>query len=511
MKLLPTSVDANWTAQTWATISGATPDASLTPALVGTGQVVANQVNTWNFASGDLDVLRTRVNGSGKLSIRTQGDNIGSSSRVQWYSGNATNATNRPKLSLTFSPIAIPNQRPIANAGRDQTVTPGTLTTLAGGDSNDPEGAVTYSWATVRAPEGVTLNSSTIANPTFAPEGEGDYVLSLTVTDSASLASTADLVTIHVAKELPPSATGFLYDGNGARVKQTKDGIDTKYLVDPTGDPSRVLMETTGASTTYMIYGLDLLYTITTTGPHYQHHDALGSVIAITDSTGAVEQTYAFDVFGLLRAAAGSFLNRYTFTGEEDDASGLVYLRARYLNPTDGRFLSPDLFPADTSDTQTVNRYVYVKNNPTNYVDPSGKVLTPAEWGWLFDLRSEMNSILPGDLDVSDALRHSITSKIAADHLGGDDARRVGLLNEYVKYNAALASGDRILLNSTLMDIWNNNVGLKAAANGDAIDWRDLLVMDMDGTLRAPTRAEYDTFSSQYPEAVAKFYKVEFE
>ena len=99
VKILPTSLDANWASQTWSTISGATPDATLTPVLTGTGTVVANVVNTFSVASGDLATITSRLAGSGKLSIRTQGDTLGASSRVQWYSGNAT-TSNEPSKTL---------------------------------------------------------------------------------------------------------------------------------------------------------------------------------------------------------------------------------------------------------------------------------------------------------------------------------------------------------------------------------------------------------------------------
>lgn len=378
VKLLPTALDDTWTSANYTSISGATPDASLTPTLVGTGQVVAGQTNTWAFTSGDLAVLADRLSGSKKLSIRTQGDTLGANSRVQWYSGNTGTVAYRPKLSLTFSPITIPNQAPSANASIDQTVTPNTLTTLTGADSFDYEGAVTYAWTPYTTnPELVTLSSSTVASPTFTPTKAGEYRFSLVVTDVNSVASTADVVTVHVVKDLPAATTTFTYDGNGDRVKQTKASIDTNYVVDSAIKLERVLMETTGAATTYMVYGHDLLYTIDASGPHYQHNDSLGSVAAITDSTGAVEQTYDYDVFGVIRSATGASGNHYTFTGEESDASGLMYLRARYYDPTMGRFISRDPFPADAQDTQTINRYVYVKNNPTNYVDPSGEFLVP--------------------------------------------------------------------------------------------------------------------------------------
>jgi RHS repeat-associated protein len=374
VKLLPTTLDANWATQSYNSISGATPDATLTPVLTGTGQVIANQVNTFSVASADLSIVQSRLAGSGKLSVRTQGDTLGSSSQVLWRSGNVTTVGDRPKLRLTFTAAAIPNQTPVAIAGRDQTVLANTAVTLDGSNSYDYESGVTYAWTpALTNPETVTLSSSTVASPTFTPTKTGQYRFSLVVTDGSSLASTADEILVNVVKELPASSTSFTYDGNGDRVLQTKGVVDTAYVVDSGPANERVLMETTASATTYYIYGHDMLYSIDTAGPHYQHTDALGSVVAITDSSGAVEQTYDYDVFGVMRSATGTSGNRYTFTGEQNDASGLVYLRARFYDPSIGRFLSRDPFPAKAADTQTLNRYVYVKNNPTNYVDPSGQ------------------------------------------------------------------------------------------------------------------------------------------
>jgi RHS repeat-associated protein len=44
------------------------------------------------------------------------------------------------------------------------------------------------------------------------------------------------------------------------------------------------------------------------------------------------ELRHSYQFLSLVRSTISSG-NRYTFTGEENDASGLVYLRARYYNP----------------------------------------------------------------------------------------------------------------------------------------------------------------------------------
>jgi len=89
--------------------------------------------------------------------------------------------------------------------------------------------------------------------------------------------------------------------------------------------------------------------------------------------------TYAYDVFGELRGQSGVPDDVMLFTGEQYDAKarrfnagdpGLYYLRARYYDPTIGRFLSQDPLPGG-------NLYAYVGGNPTNFSDPSGLCL----WG----------------------------------------------------------------------------------------------------------------------------------
>ena len=66
------------------------------------------------------------------------------------------------------------------------------------------------------------------------------------------------------------------------------------------------------------------------------------------------------------------------FTGDTQDAiSGTYDTVNRELNPSQGRWLSPDpagLGVADSTNPQTWNRYTYVGNDPLRYVDPLGLV-----------------------------------------------------------------------------------------------------------------------------------------
>ena len=93
----------------------------------------------------------------------------------------------------------------------------------------------------------------------------------------------------------------------------------------------------------------------------------MGSVRALTDASGNVLTTYGYDVFGAIRTQTGSSPNYWLFTGEQRDSeSSFYFLRARYYDPTVGRFLSRDPFPGFAGSPQSQSPYSYVMNNPTN-------------------------------------------------------------------------------------------------------------------------------------------------
>jgi RHS repeat-associated protein len=68
--------------------------------------------------------------------------------------------------------------------------------------------------------------------------------------------------------------------------------------------------------------------------------------------------------FGPVRTHTGAS-TQWSFTGEQNDPSGLEYLRARYYDPAIGRFLTRDPVPF-------IQRYAYVGNNPVRFTDPYG-------------------------------------------------------------------------------------------------------------------------------------------
>lgn len=101
---------------------------------------------------------------------------------------------------------------------------------------------------------------------------------------------------------------------------------------------------------------------------YYYLTDALGSVIAMTDETGAKANTYAYTPTGTLRTdkTTQEAPQPYRFAAGYQDPTGLYHLNARFYDPTLGRFTQPD--PSG----QEVNPYLYAEGDPTNRIDQSG-------------------------------------------------------------------------------------------------------------------------------------------
>lgn len=101
--------------------------------------------------------------------------------------------------------------------------------------------------------------------------------------------------------------------------------------------------------------------------------DALGSIVALTDSSKNISNTYAYEAFGTTSTTGATNKNCYEYTGRENDGTVLYYYRARYYHPALARFVSEDPLRGRNADTL----YLYVRGNPLLYIDPSGARRVP--------------------------------------------------------------------------------------------------------------------------------------
>jgi len=176
----------------------------------------------------------------------------------------------------------------------------------------------------------------------------------------------------------------YTYDGDGNRTCMSVSGAvygNYEYIYDINAGLPKLLVEkdSSGEENNY-IYAGRILSGIGLAGQLFYHQDGLGSISVVSDVYGNPLNCYTYDAFGSPRSVSESVYNPFMFTGEPYDPSGLIYLRARYYDPATGRFLSQDTYPGELTDPLSRNKYVYCRNNPILYIDPSGHMTLCEAW-----------------------------------------------------------------------------------------------------------------------------------
>ena len=177
----------------------------------------------------------------------------------------------------------------------------------------------------------------------------------------------------------------YTYAGDGRRLSATDAGTTTNFVWDPNWGLPQLVTETNaaGASLRDYTYGLGLAPISVTAGSatSYLSTDALGSVLAMSSTTDAVQRTATYEPFGGLLTASqaepSAPLSLMAFTGQYLDPTGLYHLRDRQYDPASGRFLTTDPLAATVGDPY-VATYAYGRNNPVRYTDPSGRAAESA-------------------------------------------------------------------------------------------------------------------------------------
>lgn len=135
--------------------------------------------------------------------------------------------------------VSTINSAPVAEAGPDQTVARGSLVTLDGSSSSDPDfDALAFDWSVVNAPAGSTaaLQDTMTARPRLQLDKAGSYRMRLVVSDGI-LASSPDFVTVSTVNSAPVADAGPNQDGT-LGVPVTLDGSASS---DADGDPLSLL------------------------------------------------------------------------------------------------------------------------------------------------------------------------------------------------------------------------------------------------------------------------------
>ena len=170
----------------------------------------------------------------------------------------------------------------------------------------------------------------------------------------------------------------YVYDDYGRTVEATGNGVTQTFGYDATDvrvtvDGIDQLWDRNGGLPTLISTGVGDNYVhtagIARDGDQWLLTDAIGSVRATVDDTGATVGSQDFTVYGEQLTGTGSF----GFAGEQADLTGQLHLRARQYNPTLGRFTSVDPVQPGAPGTTGYNLYTYSANNPTTWTDPSGE------------------------------------------------------------------------------------------------------------------------------------------
>jgi RHS repeat-associated protein len=251
------------------------------------------------------------------------------------------------------------------------------------GDPAGPNSSVNYTYDAVGNRTQMTSTLAAVPSGAFTYDADDrlsrdTYDSDGNTTSSNGIANTYDFEN-HLIQR---GGVTMIYDGDGNRVKKIAGGVTTKYLVDDhsvTGLPQVSAEASSDGSSRTFIYGLErisqrqVISNSANAVTSFYIYDGHGSVRALTDPSGATTDTYDYDAFGNLINSTGSTPNEFLFAGEQFDSDlGLYYNRARYFDPTSGRFWSMDGTDGNAEPPKSLHRYLYARGDPVNRIDPSG-------------------------------------------------------------------------------------------------------------------------------------------
>ena len=181
-------------------------------------------------------------------------------------------------------------------------------------------------------------------------------------------------------------STSFIYGPDGLRRSMTVNNGTSSTTTDYLLDGQNVVQElnetnfggvrTLTPTVTYGMGPRGIEYREDASGRKWYIYDGLGSVVAevdsgqsSTDGSVTVTATRAYNAYGAVRSSSGTSASSHKFCGglgHTTDATGLIYMRARYYDPEIGRFISED--PAGDG----ADLYTYCDSNPVCRYDADG-------------------------------------------------------------------------------------------------------------------------------------------
>jgi len=163
--------------------------------------------------------------------------NVGPNGETLGFQLTVTDSGGLKSVDTCLVNVLWVNQPPTANAGADQNVNEGTIVTLNGSNSGDPDDlTLNYKWSQISG-TAVALSSPSVAQPTFLSPGVGEagesLTFQLTVTDSAGLFARDSCIVNVVWVNQPPTANAGPDQTVDQGVSVTLNGIAS---TDPDGE-----------------------------------------------------------------------------------------------------------------------------------------------------------------------------------------------------------------------------------------------------------------------------------
>lgn len=173
----------------------------------------------------------------------------------------------------------------------------------------------------------------------------------------------------------------YAYDWQGNRILKKTGSEEIHYIHDTNNWIAHVIAETdaSGQLIAHYTRGDDTLISQERNGTEtYYIYDGHGSVRMLADENSEITDRYDYDAYGELTAKTGTTVNPYLYAGEQyDQTTRLYYLRARYMDPAGGRFVTMDRYAGSIFDPVSLHKYLYGNGNPVMYRDPTGQWSLP--------------------------------------------------------------------------------------------------------------------------------------
>jgi RHS repeat-associated protein len=209
----------------------------------------------------------------------------------------------------------------------------------------------------------------------------------------------------------------YLYDESGNRIKKTSGNEAVFYINSIYEEKQNVTNHAVRKVLKHYFGTGQRMATYDAGQLNYVYGDHLGSTRSIADEMGYLQSMQDYLPFGSQLSDSPS---THQFNDKEMDQTGLANFGARYYDVIQGRLFSADSILPDPYESQQLNRFAYVANNPVKWIDPTGHYLV--DFGLLSDRNSrefmDIEKNLP-DLDDPVELGFSFLAAFSPLGVGG--------------------------------------------------------------------------------------------